>query len=221
MGWFLNPALTRWRNEVNARYPRRDKTTDGTIGDRPHSLRTSDHNPDPDGSVDAWDMDRDLVPGNVAESRRIIKEILIPVFQRHPAARYWIFERQIAHVNNGWRKDPYDGDSPHTEHVHFNSNQATEKNTSPWFTEEKDDMATTAAQDGALKALLTGSGSGAFNEANNLHVKLNAILKAVQLVDEAVIESLRDESTPEEQAQLLRAILGDRAKEVGQLLANG
>ena len=45
MAWTLAPALKQLMAEVNARWPNRDRTTDGTIGDYKHSLTTSEHNP--------------------------------------------------------------------------------------------------------------------------------------------------------------------------------
>ena len=103
MAWFLNPALTRFRNEVNSRWPRRDKTSDGTIGDRAHQATNSDHNPDPDGSVDAWDMDVDGV-----DVQKVIAAAL-----RHESIQYVIYNRRITSRSWGlgtWR--PYNGDQP-------------------------------------------------------------------------------------------------------------
>lgn len=259
MAWFLNPALTRFRAEVNGLWPNRDKKSDGTIGDLAHQGTNSDHNPDPDGSVDAWDMDVDGV-----DVQKVIAAAL-----RHESIQYVIYNRRITSRTWGlgtWR--PYDGASPHTEHVHFNTRPSHENSTKPWFTEED---ALSVETDG-LKAILTGSGSGTLGAANQLHIKLNDILKAAQAtqkaaeaaagrslgilsmtdvitawstqtpkgvdanklapkvnailaavlnVDEEVIAKLGAEATPEEQAALLRAVLGERAKAVGQILANG
>lgn len=129
MAWYLNPALTHFRNEVNTRWPNRDKTTDGTIGDPRHQLSKSDHNQDPDGSVDAWDMDVDGVP--VAT--------VIAAALKHESIQYVIYNRKITSRSKPgglgtWH--PYEGDSPHTEHVHFNTRESYENSTKPWFTEE-------------------------------------------------------------------------------------
>lgn len=129
MAWRLNTALTNWREAVNSRYPNRDKTSDGTIGDEAHQQTPSDHNPDADGTVDAWDMDVNLRSGNDSAAIEQLKR----VFQAHPAARYWIHNRQIAHRSTGWVRKPYTGDNPHDKHVHWNSNEATEDSTAPWI----------------------------------------------------------------------------------------
>jgi hypothetical protein len=64
MAWRLNTALTNFRAAVDRAYPNRDRTSDGTIGDAAHQASVSDHNPDPDGTVDAWDMDVNLRSGD-------------------------------------------------------------------------------------------------------------------------------------------------------------
>ncbi len=126
MGWFLNRALTGFRAAVNARWPSRDRTSDGTIGDAAHAKRTSDHNPDADGSVDAWDMDVDGVD----------VELCKRAFQQHPSSGYWIHNDQIASRSDGWRRRPYAYAGPtrnrHTRHVHWNTRPAQEDSTAPW-----------------------------------------------------------------------------------------
>lgn len=126
MSWYLNPALAAFRAAVDARWPGRDRTSDGTIGDLAHQVTTSDHNPDVGGphpaSVDAWDMDIDGVD----------VELLKRVFQAHPASQYWIHARQIASRDDGWRRWAYDGANPHDKHVHWNTRESHEASTAPW-----------------------------------------------------------------------------------------
>lgn len=121
--WWLNKALTNFRDAVNTKWPGRDKTSDGTIGDQAHAERVSDHNPDADGSVDAWDMDVDGVD----------VEALKVVFQAHESAGYWIHNRQIASRNDGWIRRPYTGANPHDRHVHWNTRGAYENSPAPWI----------------------------------------------------------------------------------------
>ncbi|WP_345540098.1 hypothetical protein [Phytohabitans rumicis] len=124
MAWYLAPSLSVLRSEVNTRWPRRDKTSDGTIGDIAHQQRPSDHNPNSRDSVDAWDMDKDGVD---------VDEV-IWAFEQHPSAHYWIWNRQTADKDNGWRRQRYDGENPHTAHVHFSIRQsaAAEQNRRTW-----------------------------------------------------------------------------------------
>ena len=56
---YLAPSLVQLRNEINRRWPNRDKTSDGWIGDPAHQATKSDHNPDSKGCVHALDIDKD------------------------------------------------------------------------------------------------------------------------------------------------------------------
>lgn len=122
--WYLAPSLSVLRGEVDTRWPRRDHTSDGTVGDIAHQARESDHNPNARNSVDAWDMDKDGV--DVWE--------VIRAFQAHPSSHYWIWNREIADRDTGWRRRAYGGDNPHTQHVHFSIKQtaAAEQNQQAW-----------------------------------------------------------------------------------------
>lgn len=122
--WYLAPSLSVMRREVDERWPEREHTSDGTIGDEAHQNTKSDHNPNSRGSVDAWDMDKDGV--DVWE--------VIRAFQEHPSSHYWIWNREIADRDTGWQRRPYSGDNPHTAHVHFSIRQtlAAEQDTSSW-----------------------------------------------------------------------------------------
>lgn len=138
MAWYLNRALTGFRNAVNAAYPTRDKESDGTIGDAAHQTGSSDHNPDTDGSVDAWDMDVDLKSGNDPAAVEALKR----VFQAHVSSKYWIHNDVIARRVDGWRRRPYSdfNDDPnrnkHTRHVHWNTREEGEDSTAPWNVED-------------------------------------------------------------------------------------
>lgn len=58
MAWQLVPAAVTLREQVNAKWPNRDKASDGSIGDAAHAARVSDHNP-VNGWVHAIDIDKD------------------------------------------------------------------------------------------------------------------------------------------------------------------
>lgn len=128
--WTLTKGLQNLRAQVDAAFPGRDKTSDGTIGDAAHMAETSDHNPDDtpgskaaynDGDgiaeVRAWDMDSDLRTAGVT-AQQVVDHIRgLPGVSG--VLRYIIYYRQIYEASNGWRARAYTGASPHTEHIHF------------------------------------------------------------------------------------------------------
>ncbi len=59
MSWKLVPALVTLRSQVNTLAPKRSKLSDGAVADVAHSKRKSDHNPEADGTVDAFDLTHD------------------------------------------------------------------------------------------------------------------------------------------------------------------
>ena len=126
MAWHLAPSLVQLRNEVNARWPRRPKGSDGTVGDTSHSARASDHNPNNRGSVNAFDI---TYPG-------VDPKVIIAAVKKHPAGNYVIFNRKIYSRSNGWKAEPYSGASPHTEHLHVSILQsvAAEQSKAKWLT---------------------------------------------------------------------------------------
>jgi hypothetical protein len=130
MAWYLNKALTTFRAEVDAAYPHRDKASDGTIGDEAHQGGSSDHNPDSDGSVDAWDMDVEVNGQGAAYAADV--EDLKDVFEAHEASQYWIHDRIIASRDDGWARRSYSGSNPHDKHVHWNTRSSHEDSTKPW-----------------------------------------------------------------------------------------
>lgn len=122
--WHLAPSLAQLRREINARWPGRDKTTDGTIGDAAHSSRASDHNPNARGSVNAIDIDKDGI--DVAG--------LIALLVTDPRVYYVIYNRRIWQRKYGFKPRPYSGLNAHTQHLHVSIIQsvAAEQNTATW-----------------------------------------------------------------------------------------
>lgn len=105
---YLAPSLARLRTSINTRWPGRDKSSDGWIGDRAHQARRSDHNPAASGVVRALDIDKDGVH---------IPTVLAAMFL-HPAIRYVIHDRKIFHADNDFKPKRYTGSNPHTAHIH-------------------------------------------------------------------------------------------------------
>lgn len=142
--WILTLGLQNLRAQVNAAFPGRDTTSDGTIGDAAHQAETSGHNPDdtpgsrpewdgdPDSTpeVRAWDMDSDLrAPGVTAQQ---VVDHIRALPNVNSVLRYMIYNRKIYKAANGWAPETYTGASAHTEHIHFSGafSQAADNNTS-------------------------------------------------------------------------------------------
>ena len=122
--WHPAPSLRALFAEVNRHAPRRNKRTDGTIGDKNHKP-PSDHIPDKDagGVVRAADVTHD--PAGGLDCNRLAKTIQD---RRDPRVAYIIFSRQIMSGDSGrkpWRWRAYTGDSPHTEHLHISIKHTT------------------------------------------------------------------------------------------------
>lgn len=131
----LNNALAAWRTGLNALLPNRSTRSDGGRADSNHAS-TSQHQPDSDGTVDAFDEDRNYLgssdqDGNAAED--LIKAALDRDFVADPRAHLIISDRTIRNDEIGnWRVRAYSGDSPHTEHTHRQVHQATEDDGRAW-----------------------------------------------------------------------------------------
>jgi beta-lactamase superfamily II metal-dependent hydrolase len=121
--WRVAKSLLMLRDQVNRRAPRRNKASDGTIGDAAHCQRTSDHNPwVRDGSigvVTALDLTHDVSGGcdanTIAEAIRASRDTRV---------KYVIWNRRIANSaaiggSQPWQWRPYGGSNPHTKHVHI------------------------------------------------------------------------------------------------------
>jgi Putative peptidoglycan binding domain len=118
MSWSLAPSLRALFAEVNQMAPRRNKRSDGSVGDLSHRGRKSDHNPDPfpNGIVRAIDVTHD--PGGGCDCNQLAKKIRE---RRDPRVAYVIWNRRIMAGQGGpspwvWRR--YNGPNPHDHHMH-------------------------------------------------------------------------------------------------------
>lgn len=113
-------SLKKLLDQINKGAPDRSKVSDGWIGDKAHQARHSDHNPEPDGTVDARDFTHD--PKHGADMKKVAAAI---VKSKDPRLSYLIFEGKILHGRKGaknkkpWVWYPYTGKNGHYHHMHI------------------------------------------------------------------------------------------------------
>lgn len=110
---YLSPSLDRLFDEIDARWPNRDRRTDGWYT---NSRKSVGHNRGARGLVHAIDVDDDGIDENF---------IMSHIYKGGGVLRYWIWNRKIYHVRDGWQPKPYYGPSPHTDHIHIEINQTS------------------------------------------------------------------------------------------------
>ena len=127
------------RDQLNDRFPDRDKQSDGWIGDSAHSARKSDHNPDKRGWVHAIDIDENFGHGkwrNGRNAQALADQILAYARSGLPGAdrvKYVVYENAIASGTYKatwfkWRK----GNWGHEAHVHVSFTASAEKDGQLW-----------------------------------------------------------------------------------------
>lgn len=115
--WRVAGSLLTLRSQVNALYPNRDKSSDGTIGDAAHQGEVSDHNPDALGIVRALDITHD--PAHGCDIDKFTDALAAG---RDPRISYVIANQLIMSGPAGpypWSWRAYYGTDPHTNHVHI------------------------------------------------------------------------------------------------------
>lgn len=147
---FLSPALVTLRDEVDAQSPDRDRSADGWIGDPAHASRHSDHNPEPDGSVDAIDITHD--PAHGVDCNLLADQVKDD--PRIAGGGYVIWNRRIWNpsISRSWR--PYTGSNGHTHHMHVSVSDRGQNDTSPWLEKEGLTMADVKALEKKLDRLI-------------------------------------------------------------------
>lgn len=107
--------------DATARWPRRNKASDGIMGDTRHQKRKSDHN---DGN--AYDLTHD--PGKGVDCNVLSRQVI-----NDARVTYVIWDRKIynrSRAAEGWRR--YTGQNPHTHHMHVSIRAASRDDLSPW-----------------------------------------------------------------------------------------
>lgn len=123
-------SLEILRKQIDARWPNRDKSSDGWIGDSGHQARKSEHNPDADGSVDARDFTHDPAHGFDAHAFADFMRT-----QRDRRIRNIISNRRILAGEEGpspWVWRTYSGTNPHTAHIHVDVLDKYQDDETPW-----------------------------------------------------------------------------------------
>lgn len=123
MSYYLCAAGVTLRNQINRKFPRRDKRSDGWIGDASHQATKSDHNPDwsAGGVVRAIDIDADLNPraNNHALANELAESLRqIGLAGKDQRISYVIWNKRICSPRDNWAWRPYVGDNAHTHHIH-------------------------------------------------------------------------------------------------------
>lgn len=118
--YFLAPVLVKFRSSINAQFPKRDKTSDGWIGDASHAARKSEHNPCwacvgyLRGIVRAIDVDIDD-----NDAGRDLRKEIIAAAVGHRAIWYVISNGIIWSRTYNWKPRVYTGPNKHFKHVHI------------------------------------------------------------------------------------------------------
>ena len=164
--WVLVPCLVALRAEFNIAGPRRDKSSDGSIGDTAHASSSSDHNPDETGATPYEDSDRinevhaiDVDDSGPWEPGFDFDDAVEGIRLRHQRGeddrlQNIIRNGRIASRSWGWDWRAYTGANAHREHCHFSARYTTEQesDTSPWgLADQEDDMTSKAEFIGWLK----------------------------------------------------------------------
>lgn len=106
------------RDQLNRRFPKRDKASDGWIGDAQHASRFSFHNPDAHGIVHAIDVDEDF--GSKGDARKFADQLADYCRKGLDGGRiaHIVYENQVASgTADNWhfRGSNYG----HTQHIHI------------------------------------------------------------------------------------------------------
>jgi hypothetical protein len=131
--WTVVPNLMELLAQMNTRFPKRDKASDGAIGNASHAARPSSHNPDKTGSpeyrdgdskneVRARDLDKDLKSADGVIMEQVVQHII----KNARSGKFWwiryvIYNGRIWHKRDGFTTRKYTGANQHKTHMHVNS----------------------------------------------------------------------------------------------------
>ena len=123
----------RLRSQIDSKWPKRDKRSDGWIGDPAHAARVSDHNPDRYGIVHAIDIDENLGEGtwrNGKAAQRLADQLVAYAASGLPGSdriAHVVYEDKVASgtYRSSWWKWRGKGYG-HTAHIHVSFTNAAD-----------------------------------------------------------------------------------------------
>lgn len=127
----------RLRDQIDRRWSKRDRRSDGWIGDAAHAARKSDHNPDSEGIVYALDIDENMGQGrdrNGRTAKKLADQLIAYAMSDlpgHARIKYVVYEDQIASGTYSgswwkWRGKGYG----HDQHIHVSFTKAAKRDSS-------------------------------------------------------------------------------------------
>ncbi len=120
------PCLLVLRDQINRRWPDRNKASDGIMGDASHQARDSDHNRGDAIDITHWPAGG-LDVGVLAEELR--RQMASYAQGR---VLYLIFNARIVSAQANWQWRKYGGANPHKNHLHLSIVPAKRTETRPW-----------------------------------------------------------------------------------------
>lgn len=185
MSWRPAKSLEKLRAQINDAYPNRSKASDGMIGDTAHASTMSDHNPNSQGVVTAFDITHDPAHGlDIGELSDTLNA------SRDPRIKYLIANGLILVPDDyGWDNwQPYSGADPHTNHLHV-SVYGDYDNTSDWNIKEEQVELFNEGDRKNINTALYGEDKGRYKVAVGKPFKeaLYSILKSDQFKEDALL----------------------------------
>ena len=127
------------RDQINERFPDRDKSSDGWVGDAAHVGRASFHNPDKNGWVHALDIDENFGVGkwrNGRNAKALADQLVAYAASGLPGANrvlHVVYEDQVASgsYKSSWWKFRGAGYA-HFQHIHISFTDKAQKDGQVW-----------------------------------------------------------------------------------------
>lgn len=182
---YLAKSLDNLFNEIDARWPDRDRRTDGWFTDQ---RETYGHNRTERGLCHAIDVDDDGIDEEF---------IMSNLYRGGDVLWYWIWDRKLYSRKRGFEPVPYTGPSAHTDHMHIEIHHTVkaEDYNGPW---------------GIAPPPSTGDPDMAFDDTDKARLA-NLEQYAAALLSGQSARNLWDGSKMVERPNALAALVGDTA----------